>query len=129
MLSDAQKDALLLRAVQSDPEFYERILEQASAPLTEEAAEARLLSLDSEGMAGAVRWFLEIGVPANAITLLVAVSQRALGALEGLADAASTTQAREAAADEASASSSGSGGGGGGGGAATALSDELLVRA
>lgn len=86
VLSDEQKDALILRAVQADPEFYERILEQASALLTEEAAEARLSALDSEGIIAAVRWFVTIGVPANALTLLAAASQSCLGALDDLAE-------------------------------------------
>ena len=86
VLSDEQKDALILRAVQADPEFYQRILEQAYAPLTEEAAEARLSALDSEGILAAVRWFVSIGVPANALTLLAAASQSCLNALDELSE-------------------------------------------
>ena len=102
VLTDEQKDALILRAVQADPAFYERILEQASAPLTEEAAEARLGSLDGEGVAAACRWFMQIHVPANALTLLVAASQRCLAALEEYADSlpASGSTAAAATAEE-----------------------------
>jgi len=93
VLSEEQKDALLLRAVQRDPDyFYERILEQATTPLSDEAADARLNSLDSEAVAAAVRWFCTIGAPGNALSLLVAASQRCLAALEA-ADERSTTGA------------------------------------
>jgi hypothetical protein len=103
VLTDEQKDALILRAVQADPGFYDRILEQAQAPLTEEAADARLSVLDGEGTLAAVRWFVTIGVPANALTLLVAASQRCLSALEELADhypAAAATSASAAGEEE-----------------------------
>ena len=104
VLSDAQKDALLLRAVQARPEIYEHILAQASTPLTEEAADSRLSALDAEGVIAAVRWFVTIGVPANAFTLLVAASQRCLDALDALVDAQPTAAARSAAgATEAAA--------------------------
>ena len=87
VLSDAQKDAILLRAVQRDPEFfYDRILEQASTPLTDQAADARLDSMDPEAVAAAVRWFGSIDLPGNALSLLVAASQRCLSALEELAE-------------------------------------------
>lgn len=97
VLSDEQKDAVLLRAVQRDPDyFYERILEQASAPLTDEGADARLNSMDPEGVLAAVRWFLTIGVAGNALSLLVAASQRCLAALEELSDARAQPSSRAA---------------------------------
>lgn len=84
VLSDAQKDALILRAVQSDPDFYERIIEQATIVLTEESAEARVASMDGEAITAALRFYLQQNVPANALTLLSAASQRTLTALEEL---------------------------------------------
>ena len=87
VLSDEQKDSLLLRAVQQDPDFYEHIEEQAMLPLTEEAAESRVSSLDAESLATAVRWYTGAGVPGNAVTLLSASSQKCLDALDALAEA------------------------------------------
>lgn len=86
VLSEAQKDALILRAVQADGLFYERIAEQAAAPLTEEAADARLDAMEAESVVNGVRWFESIGAPANALTLLIAASQRCAAALECLAE-------------------------------------------
>lgn len=58
VLSDQQKDAILLRAVQHEPDFfYDRIFEQATAPLTDEAANARLTSMDPEAFASAIKFF------------------------------------------------------------------------
>lgn len=88
VLSDQQKDAILLRAVQHEPDFfYDRIFEQATAPLTDEAANARLTSMDPEAFASAIKFFLGAGVAGNALSLLVAASQRCLGALKELVDA------------------------------------------
>jgi len=103
-LSEAQKDALILRAVQADPAFYDRILEQAAAPLTDEAADARVSALDSEGIASAVRWFVANGVPGNGISLLVAASQRCLAALEEVADSGSTDATTDNAHGDAGSS-------------------------
>ena len=101
VLSEAQKDALIIRAVQADPEFYHKILDQARAVLTEEAADARMNTLDSEGVLAAIRWFTTIGVPANALTLLAAATERCLSALEALADCPAAGAAdSSAAADE-----------------------------
>ena len=84
VLSEAQKDALIIRALQQDPDFYERIIEQATMVLTEESAEARAATLDGEATAAAIRFYVANGVPANALTLLSAASQRCLAALEDL---------------------------------------------
>lgn len=86
VLSDAQKDSLLLRAVQRDPEFYDKIEEQAMLPLTEEAAEDAVKRGGAESIATSVRWYTSAGVPANALTLLIAVTQKCLAALEALSD-------------------------------------------
>ena len=86
VLTDAQKDSLLLRAVQRDPDFYERIEEQAKLLLTSETAESRVGSLDVDGVGSAIRWYMTAGVPENAITLLVACSQKLLSSLDALAE-------------------------------------------
>jgi hypothetical protein len=101
VLSEAQKDALLLRAVQHDPSFYERILEQASTPLTAEAADARLGALEPNGILTAVRWFVTIGAPANALALLLATSERCLAALDNLGDPAIAAEPGKAAGQAA----------------------------
>jgi len=90
--------------VQADPAFYDRILEQAAAPLTDEAADARVSALDSEGIASAVRWFVANGVPGNGISLLVAASQRCLAALEEVADSGSTDATTDNAHGDAGSS-------------------------
>jgi hypothetical protein len=108
VLSDAQKESLILHAVQRDPSFYELILEQAQLPLTDDAADARIEGLGPEGVASAVRWYLEAGSAPNALTMLLTASQRALAALEelaglepGAAEAGSAGSAGAAAAEQA----------------------------
>jgi hypothetical protein len=89
VLSEAQKDTLILRAVRQDPNFYEKILDLATAPVTEADAEARAIGLDSEALDTAVHWYLGNGSPGNALTILGAASQRCLTALEDLGDSLS----------------------------------------
>ena len=97
VLSEAQKDALLLRAVQREPEyFYDRILEQATMPLTDDDANSRLTTLDSHEVSTSVRCYVAVEAVGNALTLLSAASQRCLTALEALGDDA----ASEKGADE-----------------------------
>ena len=86
VLSDAQKDGLLLRAVQRDSSFYELIIEQATLPLTEDAADARVEVLGPDGVESAVRWYIECGAAVNALTMLFAASQRTRLALEDLGE-------------------------------------------
>jgi len=87
VLSDAQKDSLLLRAVQRDPEFYDKIEEQAMLPLTEEAAEDAVKRGGAEGIATSMRWYTSAGVATNALTLLIAATQKCLAALDALSEA------------------------------------------
>jgi len=100
VLSDSQKDALILRAVQRDPDFFGQVREQVCSLLTEEAADARLSALDPQGIIAAVRWYLELRVPANALTLLVAASQRCLCALERLIELPTSSAGSSAVVDE-----------------------------
>lgn len=110
VLSDAQKDSLLLRAVQRDPSFYDKIEEQAMLPLTEEAAEDAVKRGGAEGIASATRWYTSAGVPANALTLLIAASQKCLAALDALADSMPTSSSSGGATDAPATSTSGSAG-------------------
>ena len=52
-------------------------------------------TLDAEGVSAAVRWFVTIGAPANALTLLAATSERCLNALEALADGPAPAQTKD----------------------------------
>ena len=113
VLSGEQKDALILRALQADPNFYDRLLEQASAPLTEEGAQARLTTLDGEGVLSAIRWFVTIGAAPNALTLLVAASQQCLVAIDDLAASLGGGGEREEGGEE-------------GGGASSTIDEELV---
>ena len=74
--TEAQKEALLLRAIQAEPSFYEKVLEQALTPLTEEAAETRVGSLDGEAIATAVRWYASNGASANALSRRASAAPR-----------------------------------------------------
>ncbi|KAL1495852.1 hypothetical protein AB1Y20_014496 [Prymnesium parvum] len=82
VLSDEQKDVLLLRALQRAPELADVLLELAAAPLTAEAAAERVAR--GGGGAAAVRSFVEIGALPNGVCLATALTEAVVDALEEL---------------------------------------------
>lgn len=89
LLTQEQKDLLLLRALASDNSLVYHVLAAVLKPLSPEEATSRLRELDAAGVADTVHSYLEAGAGRNALTMLrvstISVSDglRALGMLIG----------------------------------------------
>lgn len=86
VLSEQQKDLLLLRAIHSSPSLIDELIGVAASPLTPETARERVEELRGNTGVHMIRAYAEIGSPANALTLLVALTEALLEALEELLD-------------------------------------------
>lgn len=86
LLTDEQKDMLLLRALQREPTLAHEMLDVVTAPLTPEAAAGRVEDLKGEAATQAVRAYMELDAAANALTMLTAVTEAVVDALAELAE-------------------------------------------
>lgn len=85
VLTEDQKDLLLLRALQKDPSMGQHLLAMAAEPITAEAAASRVESLDAAAIVGAVRSYMQIaGCATNALVLLVALTEALTEAMQEL---------------------------------------------
>lgn len=84
VLSGAQKDMLILRAIQRDRSLVDTLIEFALDPLTHERALMRASELEPSAIASSVRSYALAGSRLNAIMLLRATTERVLAALTEL---------------------------------------------
>ena len=87
ILTEDQKNLLICRAIQKDPELAQHLLDMAAEPITPEEAASRVDNLDAAAAVQAVRSFGDVeGGEFNALTLLVALTETVRDALQALAE-------------------------------------------
>ena len=82
LLTDEQKDVVILRALQRDPALAEELLTQAEQPLLHSQAEERLKHMTAEAAVAGVKAFAEIDAHENALTMLRAITVALKAVLE-----------------------------------------------
>lgn len=101
VLTEAQKDVLLMRAIARVPELADSLLQLVESPLTPEGAADRVAELRGDTGVSIVRAYAEIGSAANALCMLTALTEAVVGSLEELLDLLPTSTSTSATSSAA----------------------------